>query len=97
MDTTVRLLRHESEASEKFKICNGTGSTDPRSASPKQNPGCASPNNPAQLSEGVSLQEMASLITKRTKTAAYLHQGLTTRANGPRIAGWERKYTNPAS
>ena len=37
------------------------------------------------------------LITKRTKTAAYLHQGLTTRANGPRIAGWERKYTNPAS
>ena len=39
MDTTVRNLRHESEASEKFKICNGTGSTDHRSASPKQNPG----------------------------------------------------------
>jgi hypothetical protein len=37
------------------------------------------------------------MLPKRTKTAAYLHQGLTTRANGPRTAGWERKYTNPAS
>ena len=84
MDTTVRLLRHESEASEKFKICNGTGSTDHRSASPKQNPGCASPNNPAQLSEGVSLQEMASLITKRTRTAGDgdLHQASTKNSDG---------------
>ena len=31
---------------------------------------CWSEYNPAQLSEGVSLQEMASLITKRTRTAA---------------------------